>query len=486
MTQTAFSQLLDHVKKTTALEQVGGILGWDQETMMPPKGAEDRATQTAALAEVIHARATDPRVGDWLAEIDADQLDAADARSLDLIAKEYMRERQVPGSLAAELARLSSAGQTAWVAARKAGSFKDFAPMLTEILQAKRDYAACIRGDGQSLYDALLDTFEPDMTSARLDDLFTPLRAALVEIAGQAREAAPLEGQFATDQQLALARDLAATFGYDAEAGRLDLSVHPFSSGQMGDVRITTRVDEADPLNCIYSTIHETGHAVYEQNIDGTRAFTPVGHHCSMGVHESQSRLFENQIGRSRPFMDHLHRQMTDRFGTLSAADADALYASVNRVAPGYIRTEADEVHYNLHVMMRFDLERDLVEGRLEVADLEEAWNARFASDFGMQVPDVLNGVLQDVHWSAGLFGYFPTYSLGNLYAASLTEALRADFPDLDDLISRADLGEVIGWLNTHVHHHGRLYPAIDLMETATGQPLSAEPLIGYLRAKFG
>ncbi|MEM7268104.1 MAG: carboxypeptidase M32, partial [Pseudomonadota bacterium] len=259
---------------------------------------------------------------------------------------------------------------------------------------------------------------------------------------------------------------------------------HPFCSGSGSDVRITTRTDEADPLNCLYSTIHEVGHALYNQGL--TDAFLPAADYVSMGVHESQSRFWENQIGRSRPFMDYLYPTMKDAFGAFGVPDADALFAVVNRVESGFIRTEADEVHYNLHILLRFELERDLISGTLEVDDLEAEWNRRFERDFGVAVPDPALGVLQDVHWSAGLFGYFPTYSLGNLYGACLDRAMRAEMPDRDDMVSKAETQPILDWMRDKVHTKGRLMKAPALIEAATGEAPSAEPLLDYLEAKFG
>jgi carboxypeptidase Taq len=282
-----------------------------------------------------------------------------------------------------------------------------------------------------------------------------------------------------------LAAELAEAFGYDWARGRLDLAVHPFSSGSGTDVRITTRVVEGEPFNCIYSTIHETGHACYEQGVDPAYLLTPLGQGVSMGVHESQSRIYENQLGRSRAFTGWLHGRMTEVFGPLTVRDADAFHAAVNRVQPGFIRTEADEVHYNLHVMLRFDLERALIGGGLEVADLEAAWNDRFRRDFGVAVDRPSHGMLQDVHWSVGLFGYFPTYTLGNLYAGCLHKALRAAVPDLDTHLSRGDTGPATAWLRAEVQQHGARYEPREVIARACGFAPTEAPLLDYLEAKF-
>ena len=283
-----------------------------------------------------------------------------------------------------------------------------------------------------------------------------------------------------------LARKLAKAFGYDMNHGRVDKAVHPFSSGSGLDVRITTRTNPEDPFNCIYSTIHEVGHACYEQNIDTEYLLTPLGSGVSMGVHESQSRIYENQLGRGRAFTGWLFDQMTEAFGDFGIADANAFYAAVNKVHNGYIRTEADEIQYNLHVMLRFDLERALMSGDLQVADLEAAWNDRFKADFGYAVDRPSNGCLQDVHWSVGLFGYFPTYSLGNVYAGCLNQALRNAVPDLDQQLALGDTSVATDWLKQNLQQYGGLRSPRDTIAHAAGIAPTHEPLLDYLEAKFG
>ena len=308
-----------------------------------------------------------------------------------------------------------------------------------------------------------------------------PLRAAILD---QPAPAA-LSGEFDETAQLALSTKLAQAFGYDLNNGRIDKAIHPFSSGSGLDVRITTRTNLTDPFNCFYSTIHEVGHAAYEQGIDSAHLLTPLGAGVSMGVHESQSRIYENQLGRSRAFTGWLYGQMRDQFGDFGIADEDAFFATVNRVSDGFIRTEADEVQYNLHVLLRFDLERALMSGDLAVSDLEAAWNDRFAADFGYKVDKPSNGVLQDVHWSEGLFGYFPTYTLGNVYAGCLYNALRTEMPDLDDDLARGDTSKATSWLRNNVQQYGGLRTPVDTIVHATGAMPSEGPLLDYLETKF-
>ncbi len=481
----AIDDLLSFQRKTEALGQVMGRLGWDQETMMPEGAAEQRGDEMAALEDVLHARRTDPRVGEWLAAAEA-RTDA-EAAQLREIARAHARAVKVPADLASELARLTSVAQGIWARARAEEDVAAFLPTLRQVVDLRRQEAAAI-ADGADLYDTLLQDYEPGTTGDEIAALFDRMRPrllALRERLAGAEMPSPLTGHFPEDGQMALSREMAESFGYRFENGRLDLAVHPFSSGSGADVRITTRVDPAEPMGCLYSTIHEVGHATYEQNIAPEFRLTAIGDGVSMGVHESQSRIYENQLARSPAFTGHLYGRMAAHFGPLSADAADFARV-VNRVETGFIRTEADEVHYNLHIMMRFDLERQLFGGALEVADLEEAWNARFASDFGIAVDRPSNGVLQDVHWSVGLFGYFPTYSLGNVYAGCLHAALRRDLPDLDDALAEGNPAPALEWLRERVQRHGGLRTPRETIEHATGAEISEAPLLDYLDAKYG
>ena len=484
-----YDQLIAHVSRTGAIGGAAGVLSWDQETMMPPDGAVHRAEQMGALSAVIHSRTVDPRVGEWLEAVDPAPLDAPARANLRRIARDHTRATRLPERLAEEIARTTAGAQRVWAGAREADDFVAFAPTLEKVLDLRREEASLLADGDADPYDALLDDYEPGMRTAELAALLDALRPALVglreRIAASGIEPPQLSGTFEKSRQMAVARRISDAYGYRWPAGRLDLAVHPFCSGfGPGDVRITTRVDEADPFNCLYSTAHELGHALYEQGLPLDRSMQPAGGYASMGVHESQSRLWENQIGRGRAFCRWLHREMKG-FPAYDLADAEALYRAVNRVKTGYIRTEADEVHYNLHVMMRFDLERAMIAGDLEVRDLEEAWNERFRRDFGLAVDKPSNGVLQDVHWSVGLFGYFPTYTLGNVFAAELFARLRQDVGDLDAMAERGEMAPVLEWLRRHVHSRGAELQPMDLMEEAVGHTPTPEPLIAYLEAKF-
>lgn len=484
---TAYDDLMTFSRETQALSAISGRLEWDQETMMPRGAAPQRGEECAAIASVLHARRVDARIADWLAALDGADLDQTATAQLRHIRRDYDRTRKVPAALAAQIARVTSQAQGVWADAREANDFATFAPTLEEVLRLKREEGQAL-ADGGDVYDAMLSDYEPGTTGAELEAMFGALRpelAALREAVLEAEAPQKLSGNFDEAAQMALTDKLAQTFGYDMAHGRVDKAVHPFSSGSGLDVRITTRTNSIDPFNCFYSTIHEVGHAAYEQNIHRDYLLTPLGQGVSMGVHESQSRIYENQIGRSRAFTGWLYGQMRDAFGDFGIPDEDAFYACVNRVSDGFIRTEADELQYNLHVLLRFDLERALVSGDLQVNDLEAAWNDRFAADFGFAVDKPSNGVLQDVHWSVGLFGYFPTYTLGNVYAGCLNEAMRAAVPNLDDALARGDTSSATTWLRENVQTHGGLHEPTELIKRASGVAPSEAPLLGYLKDKF-
>ncbi len=481
----AYDQLMAFQRQTEALSLVAERLGWDQETMMPRGAAEQRGEELAAMEGVLHARRTDPRIADWL-EV-ADPQDAEGQAQLRLIRRSYVRATKVPSDLAQKLAQVTSVAQGIWAEARANDRVEDFLPTLSEVIALRREEAACL-AQGGDLYDALLDDYEPGATAESIGGMFDRMRPRLVALREKVlAKPAPtaLSGRFGEAAQLRLSRDLASAYGYDWSRGRIDLAVHPFSSGSASDSRITTRVVESEPFNCIYSTIHEVGHSSYELNIDPDYKLTPLGRGVSMGVHESQSRIYENQIGRGRGFTEYLYREMKDRFD-LSLPNAHSFYAAVNRVQPGFIRTEADEVHYNLHIMMRFDLERALVRGDLAVADLEAAWNERFFKDFGVKVDRPAHGLLQDVHWSVGLFGYFPTYTLGNVYAGCLWKALQAAVPGLEEALARGDTSSAVEWLRENLQRHGGLRSPRETIAHACGFEPSEGPLLDYLEAKFG
>ncbi len=483
---TAYEELMAFQRETEALAMVAGRLSWDQETVMPRGAAEQRGEEVSAIESVLHARRTDPRLRDWLDKAHASD-DVAKAQ-LRHIRRDYERNVKVPVGLASEIARVTSVAHGVWADARLTEDFEAFAPTLRKIVALKRQQAAAL-ADGTDLYDALLDEYEPGMSGGEIEDMFGALRPGLVglreRILGSDRSPTVIDHDFDENGQLRLSRELALIFGYDLVHGRIDKAIHPFSSGSGLDVRITTRTNPRDPFNCLYSTIHEVGHATYEQAIDRAYLLTPLGRGVSMGVHESQSRIYENQLGRSRAFTGFLFNRMLATFDDFGIADEEAFHATVNRVQPGFIRTEADEVHYNLHILMRFDIERSLIEGLLDVDDLQDAWNARFETDFGVRVDKPSNGVLQDVHWSAGLFGYFPTYTLGNVFAGCLHKTMREALPELDEHLSEGDTTPATAWLRENLQRHGGLYEPREVIRRACGQEPTVAPLLGYLETKF-
>ncbi len=483
---TAYDDLMAFQRETSALVQIAGRLGWDQETVMPRGSAPQRAEEMAAIEAVLHDRRSDPRVADWLEQ--ADPQDEVGKAQLRDIRRSYERTVKVPADLAKAIARVTSTAQGTWAQARADEDVAAFLPVLQEVVALKREEGAAL-AQGGDVYEAMVEDYEPYTTGAQIAEIFDQMRPRLVALrAAVLDKPAPqaLTGTFDELAQMRLSQKLATTFGYDLNTGRVDKAVHPFSSGSGLDVRITTRTSETDPFNCFYSTIHEVGHAAYEQGIAPDFLLTPLGQGVSMGVHESQSRIYENQLGRSRAFTGWLYGQMVETFGDFGITDADAFYATVNGVHNGYIRTEADEVQYNLHIMLRFDLERALMAGDLHVSDLEAAWNDRFLADFGYAVDKPSNGCLQDVHWSVGLFGYFPTYSLGNVYAGCLYQALRAAVPDLDTQLAEGDTSGATGWLRENLQRYGGLYAPRDTIQRASGMEPGPEPLLSYLEDKFG
>ena len=486
---TDFDDLLAFQRETEALAQAAGRLGWDQETMMPHGAAEQRAEEMAAMETVLHARRTDPRLSDWLAAITP--ADAEQAAQLREIRRAFDRATKVPARLSSEIARVTSRAQGLWAEARATENTETFLPILTQVIDLRREEAAAL-SDGEDLtpYDALLADYEPGASAADIGAIFDEMRPRLVAlraaIGDSGRKAPALSGPFDETAQLRLAAEIARAFGYDFQHGRLDRAVHPFSSGSGLDVRITTRTDPAHPLGALYSTLHEVGHGAYEQWVDRRFLLTPLGHGASMGVHESQSRLYENQLGRSRAFTGWLFGRMSSIFGDIGVGSPEDFYRAANAVETGFIRTEADEVHYNLHIFLRFELEQALMSGDLVARDLEAAWNDRFAADFGLRVARPSDGFLQDVHWSLGLFGYFPTYALGNVYSGALHQAMRADMPDMDAALEAGDPSAVTDWLRTRLHRFGALRPPRETIEIACGGVPGAGPLLDYLEAKFG
>ena len=482
----ALTELFDFNKKTLLLQSVAGRTAWDQEAMMPKKGAGLRSQEMGALEEIIHTRRQDKRISDWLDKAKPDTEE--DKRKVELIKRGFERAKLVPVKLATELAEVSSEAQIVWQEARKNNSFSDFSPYLKKVVNLKREEAAHLTKTGE-LYDGLINDYEHGMTKNEVSEIFNKMKPRLLSLKKKISQSkvqiSKINGDFDTSKQLKLSKEIARIFHYDFDRGRIDTVTHPFCSGNGDDVRVTTRTEINDPFNCIYSTIHEVGHASYEQNVNSNYNLTPLGSGVSLGIHESQSRIFENQLGRSRAFTKWLFKKMKETFSSFDIKDEEEFYRIVNKVSPGFIRTEADEVHYNLHIMLRFELEIDIISKEIEVEDIVDAWNSKFKSFFDKEVKSVSDGALQDVHWSLGAFGYFPTYTLGNLNAGCLFEAMKSDLPSLDKDLENGEIGSAKNWLTKKIHQYGSLYEPKNLMEKATGKEFSVEPLISYLEEKF-
>jgi len=488
----SWAALDTRMRELADLAHVRELLGWDKEAKMPLRGAEARARQQATMRGIYHERISDPRLGELLEEL-ADDPDPARAAMVRNTRRRHERAVKLPVEFAQRMAFAESRGSTIWRVARSENDFAAFLPSLEEIIELKREEAELVGYSGEA-YDALLDEFEPEMTAARLEPLLGELRDETLSLLGEIQAArqlppAPFEGRsFPAEAQWAFTIEVLRDLGFDLDAGRQDVSAHPFSSSAaLRDVRLTTRIDELDPFSGLFATIHECGHGLYEQGFDPAYEDTPVAEAPSHGIHESQSRLWENIVGRSRAFWERYTPLMREAFPeAMAGVDVDDVYRHVNRVAPSLIRVEADEVTYNLHIAVRFRMELAVMRGELSAADLPAAWNDAYEELLGIRPDTDANGVMQDIHWSSGSIGYFPSYSLGNLYSAVLWEALEADHPDVEQRIAAGDLGVVLGWMREHVHRRGYLEESEDTVRRATGRGLEVQPLIRYLRARRG
>ncbi len=493
----AYGELVRRSRERALLGSCSALLGWDEQTYLPRGGGAYRGDQMALLAGLHHERAVDPRVGALLAEVEGSGLVAdpgsPEAANVREWRRGFDRVSRLPRPLVEELARTTTVAQGVWVEARAASDFARFRPSLEAIVGLKKQEAACLDPAGDP-YDALLDEYEPGAKGRDLAALLEALRGDLVPLVaaiaepGRAPAAPALDGDYPVDRQRVFGEAVASAIGFDFEGGRLDTAAHPFCSGiGPGDCRITTRFDPVDAFDGFFSILHEVGHGLYEQGLAAEHQGTPMGEAASLGVHESQSRLWENLVGRSRAFWSRwlpLARSILG--GPLRDAGLDAVSAAVRRVEPSMIRVQADEVTYNLHILIRFDLERALIGGDLAVADLPGAWNDRYRADLGVEPPDDARGCLQDIHWAAGLVGYFPTYTLGNLHAAQLWDRADADLGGLEPALARGDFAGLLDWLRVRIHRHGQRHRAADLIRLATGADLDHRPLVRSLRSRYG
>jgi carboxypeptidase Taq len=495
---TSYLALCDHLKQTAILESCASVLGWDEQTYMPKGGAEHRANQLALLAGMSHERATSPRVGEWLGQIEGTPLvadpDSIEAANIREARRDFDRATKLPRRLVEELSRTCTLSQQAWIEARKESNFGKFLPWLEKIVALKREEAGAI-GYGSGIpYDALMDAFEPGMTAQEVETLFRPLREDLVALIAAIRESSRhpdggiLTRQYPAGAQREFSMAAARQIGFNFDEGRLDVAAHPFCSGfGPGDTRLTTRFDEHHFPGAFFGTLHEAGHGMYEQGLDRAHYGLPAGVACSLGIHESQSRMWENFVGRGRPFWNHFYPRAQQAFPeALRDTSGEDFYRAVNDVRSSFIRVEADEATYNLHILLRFELERPLIAGDLRPADLPAVWNETFTRYFGITPSHDAQGCLQDIHWSGGMIGYFPTYTLGNMYAAQFFESACRDLGDLPAQFAAGDFGALKAWLNEKIHGQGRRYRAQQLVKRVTGQGLSHRPLINHLQRKFG
>jgi carboxypeptidase Taq len=492
-----YVRLCDHFREVALLTSTQSLLGWDERTKMPPGGGQYRAEQISYLAGQIHRRQTAPEVGEWLGELAGSPL-AADLHSVtgaDIVnlRRDYDRKTKLPQKLVEELARLSVLGQQVWAESRRKNDYAAFRPLLARTIELKRQEAAAI-GYADVAYDALLDEYEPGETTANLARVLAGLREQLVPLVAQiaASSRRPnldiVRRRCPIDRQDAFGQRVAAAIGFDFRRGRLDVTDHPFCSEVgPGDVRLTTRYDEYCLPGAFFSTLHEAGHGLYEQGLPHERFGLPTGQATSLGIHESQSRMWENLVGRSRDFWEHFYPDAQAAFpDALAGVPLDGFYFAINDVRPSLIRTESDEVTYNLHILIRFELEQLLLSDELRVDDLPAAWNDKYRAYLGITPPNDADGVLQDVHWSSGAFGYFPTYSLGNLYAAQFFERAEQDLGDLGAMFAKGDFSPLLDWLRANIHAHGRKFSAAELVQRTTGRSLGHDALMRHLRRKFG
>lgn len=478
--EQCYAELVELAREAALLNSCSSLLQWEEQTYMPKGGVEHRGNQIELLARMVHERRTNPRIGESLGRLEqsgfGSDSDSPAAVNIREWRRQFDRATKLPPALVAEIAKTTSLAQHHWAVSKNASRFSDFAPWLDKVLHLKRQEADCLNAPG-GRYDALLDEYEAGATVAQLRVVFDavkqPLADLVAKISSSPRkvDSKLLKGNFPIDRQKVFGQLASATLGFDFERGRLDETPHPFCSTiGPGDCRITTRYAANDFGDAFFSTLHETGHALYEQGLEVEHFGTPMGEAVSLGVHESQSRLWENLVGRGRGFWTYFwpiaKRLFPEALGT---ADFDGFLASANAVAPSLIRVDADQVTYNLHVLIRFELEIDLLAGNLAVADLPAAWNGKYRQLVGVEPKSDREGCLQDVHWSAGLVGYFPTYTLGNVFAAQLFEAATEELGDLNSTFSQGDFSPLLTWLRTNVHRHGSRYRSSTLVRKITG-----------------
>lgn len=492
MSAPVLDDILARWSDISSIGTAAAVLSWDQETKMPPKGQASRGAALSVLAGLQHDRLTDPALAEALDAAEQADLEPIQLAQVREARRDVLRARAVPGDLARKIAAHQSTALMSWQQAKTDDDFDVFAPALAEMIALTKEQAAALvdAGLAERPYDALLDLYEPGSTEAELAPLLGALRdelAPLVKAAaasGVVVDESAARGDFSDQSQEALGTAIARAIGYDFEAGRLDVSAHPFTTGfGPGDVRITWRPEPQDFRPGLFGVMHEVGHAMYEQGLPEEWDGTPLGGAVSLGIHESQSRLWENQVGRSRAFWEWALPLLHEHLPATSDVTVDALFPALHTVTPSFTRVEADEATYNLHIVARFDIERRMIAEPIDVNDLPELWNETYQELLGIRPSSAAEGVLQDIHWAMGGIGYFPTYTLGNLISAQLFDAASAALGGADELMARGEFGPLLGWLRENVHRHGRNLSAAEIVERATGKPLSSEPFLTYLRA---
>ena len=477
------------------INHAAALLGWDQQTYMPPGAAESRGYQMATLGKIAHEKFTSDEVGQLIeaaqAEVAGADPDSDDARLVKVTAKDYDKATRVPGDFVARMSMAQAAAHEGWVEARSKSDFSIFQPHLEKLLELGQEYIAFFP-PADHPYDVLLDGYEPGMKTADVQEIFAGLRREQVALL-EAIAAAPqvddtfLHQEFDEQKQWDFGVEVVTAFGYDWQRGRQDKSPHPFTTNfSINDVRITTRFMKDFLPAALFGTMHEGGHAMYEQGIKQAYERTPLASGASLGIHESQSRLWENLVGRSLPFWKHFYPRLQEFFPSqLGNVDLMTFYRGINKVEPSLIRVEADEATYNMHIMLRLELEIGMVEGSIAPKDLPEIWNAKMEEYLGITPPNDAQGVLQDIHWSMGLMGYFSTYALGNLISAQWWQEIRRAIPDLDAQIEAGQFEALLNWLRENIHQHGRKYEPQELVQRVTGSKITPEPYIAYLREKY-
>jgi carboxypeptidase Taq len=496
----AYDNLMKKMKEYILLSSTTSMIQWDYETYMPPKGLILRSEQLSVLKMMGHRMIIDPELGKLLDEIEkaSKKLNDVQNRNVFITRREYDKRTKIPEELIAEIAKQNPISLDAWKKAKTASDWKIFEPELKKTIDLARERAEIemkVKGI-PILYDSMLDEFERRITSAQITKVFKELRDRLVPLSKKCAEATEgldtsfLSNKVPIDIQRKIATDLATLVGYDTVSdqagGRIDEVEHPFTTGYYDDVRITVKYHEDNVSSAIYAILHEAGHALYEQNLNPDWKYQPIGWNASYGVHESQSRFIENIIGRSPEFLGfYLPRLKEFTGGSFPGVDDTTFIKAMNLVKPSLIRIEADEVTYSLHIIIRFELERDLFSDKISVSELPQAWNEKYSEYLGIDVPDDAQGVLQDTHWASGYFGYFPSYALGNVYDGMLLEEMKQDMPDWLNSIAKGEIIPVIDWMKQKVHHESAMYDPADLMERVTGKKLTAEPFLDYVESKY-